>query len=84
MATPIRVGWTDAQVSSFLEARKRGAHLAEDYRDDSLLMLGVDLVNFPKFPKSVAEGVTFPKAQLDVRQELGVDSGAELADYSGA
>ena len=76
---------TDAQVSTFLEARKPGAHLAEEYvPDDFVLMLGVDLVDFPKFPKSVAEGVTFPKAQLDVRQELHVDSGVELADYSGA
>ena len=76
---------TDAQVSTFLDARKPGAHLAEEYvPDDFVLMLGVDLVDFPKFPKSVAEGVTFPKAQLDVRQELHVDSGVELADYSGA
>jgi hypothetical protein len=76
---------TDGQVSTFLEARKPGAHLAEEYvPDDFVLMLGVDLVNFPKFPKSVADGVTFPKAKLDIRQQLEVDSGAELADYSGA
>ena len=63
---------------------KPGAHLGEEYVPDELvLMLGVDPVNFPKFPKSVADGVTFPKAKLDIRQELDVDSGAELADYSG-
>jgi len=45
-------------------------------------MLGVDLVNFPKFPK-VDDAVTYPKTNLDVRYELGSDSGAELADYSG-
>ena len=30
-------------------------------------MLGVDLVNFPKFPR-VDDGVTYPKAGLDIRQ----------------
>ena len=45
-------------------------------------MLGVDLVNFPKFPR-VDDGVTYPKAGLDIRQQLDVDSGAELPDYSG-
>jgi hypothetical protein len=75
---------TDAQLSTFLDARKPGAHLEDDYvPDEFVLMLGVDLVHFPRFPKAVADGVTFPKAQLDVRQELDVDSGAELADYSG-
>jgi hypothetical protein len=75
---------TDAQLDTFLDARKPGAHLDEEYvPDDFVLMLGVDLVNFPKFPKAVADGVTFPKAQLDLRQQLDVDSGAELADYSG-
>jgi hypothetical protein len=74
----------DAQLETFLEARKPGAHLVEEsVPDDFVLMLGVDLVNFPKFPKAVAEGVTFPRSRSDVRQELDVDSGAELADYSG-
>jgi hypothetical protein len=31
----------------------------------------------------VDDGVTYPKAALDIRQDLGFDSGAELADYSG-
>jgi hypothetical protein len=75
---------TDDQLSTFLEVRKPGAHLEEDYvPDDFVLMLGVDLVNYPKFPKAVADGVTYPLAQMDIRQELDVDSGAELADYSG-
>jgi hypothetical protein len=75
---------SQAQLDSFLEARKPGAHLAEEYvPDDFVLTLGVDLVNFPKFPKAVAAGVTFPKANLDMRQQVDVDSGAELDDYSG-
>src|SRR5262245_63013714 len=45
-------------------------------------MLGVDLTNFPKF-RRVDDDVTYPKAGLDIRQELDVDSGAELPDYSG-
>jgi hypothetical protein len=72
------------ELDEFLELRKPGAHLEEDYvPDDFVLMLGVDLVNFPKFDKAVEPGVTFPLAQLDIRQELDVDSGAELGDYSG-
>jgi hypothetical protein len=76
---------TDAasEFDEFLAIRKPGAHLEEDVvADDFVLMLGVDLVNYPKFPR-FAEGVTYPKAQLDIRQELDVDSGAELPDYSG-
>ena len=74
----------DAQLEGFLEIRKPGAHLKEDVlQDDFALMLGVDLVNFPKFPKAVDETTTFKKAGLDIRQQLDVDSGAELADYSG-
>ncbi len=73
-----------AQLDTFLEMRKPGAHLDEEYvPDEFVLMLGVDLVDFPKFPKAVEAGVTFPKAALDIRQQLDVDSGAELADYSG-
>jgi hypothetical protein len=45
-------------------------------------MLGVDLVDYPKFPR-VDDGVTYAKADLDIRQQLDVDSGAELDDYSG-
>src|SRR5262245_61648464 len=51
---------TDAQLDSFLEIRKPGAHLEEDViADDFVLMLGVDLVNYPKFPK-VDDTVTYP------------------------
>ncbi len=50
--------------------------------DDFVLMLGVDLVNYPKFPKADYD-VTYPKADLDIRQQVDVDSGAELVDYSG-
>lgn len=75
----------DAQLDTFLDARKPGAHLEEEYvPDDFVLMLGVDLVDYPKFPKAVADGVTYPKRRLDIRQERDVDSGAELADYSGS
>jgi hypothetical protein len=74
----------DAQLDAFLEARKPGAHLEDEYvPDDFVLMLGVDLVNYPKFEKAVGADVTFPLAAMDIRQELDVDSGAELEDYSG-
>ena len=74
---------TDPQLDEFLEIRKPGAHLEEGVvADDFVLMLGVDLVNFPKFSR-VDDSVTYPKAGLDIRQQLDVDSGAELPDYSG-
>src|SRR5262245_47655383 len=73
----------DAQLDEFLEIRKPGAHLQEDVvADEFVLMLGVDLVNYPKFSR-VDDNVTYPKADLDVRQQLDVESGAELPDYSG-
>ena len=73
----------DQQLDSFLDVRKPGAHLEEGVvADDFVLMLGVDLTNFPKFPR-VDDGVTYPKAHLDIRDQLDVDSGAELPDYSG-
>jgi hypothetical protein len=73
----------NAQLDDFLEIRKPGAHLEEGVvADDFVLMLGVDLVNYPKFPK-VDDTVTYPKQDLDIRYELGRDSGAELDDYSG-
>jgi hypothetical protein len=74
---------TDPQLDEFLEIRKPGAHLEEDaVADDFVLMLGVDLKNFPKFSR-VDDDVTYPRAALDVRQQLDVDSGAELPDYRG-
>jgi hypothetical protein len=74
---------TDAQLDEFLEIRKPGAHLDGDVvQDDFVLMLGVDLENYPKFQR-VDDGVTYPKTNLDIRQQIDVDSGAELADYSG-
>ena len=74
---------TDTQLDEFLEIRKPGAHLEEGVvADDFVLMLGVDLVNYPKFSR-VDDNVTYPKAGLDIRQQLDVDSGAELPDYSG-
>jgi len=73
----------DAQFDEFLEIRKPGAHLEEGVvADDFVLMLGVDLSNYPKFPR-VDDAVTYAKAGLDVRQQVDVDSGAELPDYSG-
>ena len=73
----------NAQLDEFLELRKPGNHLEEGVvADDFVLMLGVDLHNYPKFPR-VDDAVTYPKADLDIRYELDVDSGAELADYSG-
>jgi hypothetical protein len=74
---------TDAQLDGFLEIRKPGAHLDDEaVADDFVLMLGVDLTNFPKFPR-VDDNVTYKKADLDIRQQLDVDSGAELPDYAG-
>ncbi len=74
---------TDAQLDGFLEIRKPGAHLEEGaVADDFVLMLGVDLDHYPKFAR-VDDTVTYPKAGLDIRQQLDVDSGAELADYGG-
>ena len=74
---------TDPQLDEFLEIRKPGAHLEEGVvADDFVLMLGVDLVNYPKFSR-VDDNVTYAKAGLDIRQQLDVDSGAELPDYSG-
>ncbi|HZM30286.1 MAG TPA: hypothetical protein VFB77_07330 [Acidimicrobiales bacterium] len=72
------------QLDGFLEIRKPGAHLEDEaaVADDFVLMLGVDLTNFPKFPR-VDDDVTYQKRDLDVRQQLDVDSGAELPDYSG-
>ena len=73
----------DSQLDDFLELRKPGNHLQEGViADDFVLMLGVDLVNFPKFPK-LDDTVTYPKANLDIRYQLDHDSGAELDDYSG-
>jgi hypothetical protein len=73
----------DQDLHEFLEIRKPGAHLEEGVvADDFVLMLGVDLVNFPKFPK-VDDTVTYPKRDLDIRYELDRDSGAELDDYAG-
>ena len=74
----------DQNLEEFLEIRKPGAHLEEGViADDFVLMLGVDLVNFPKFPR-VDDNVAYPRADLDIRYQLDVDSGAELPDYSGA
>ncbi|MFN8034817.1 MAG: hypothetical protein U0V73_02650 [Acidimicrobiia bacterium] len=73
----------DAPPDQFFEVRKPGAHLEEGVvADDFVAMLGVDLLDYPKFPK-VDDTITYPKTNLDVRQQLDVDSGAELADYSG-
>ena len=74
---------TDPQLDELLDIRKPGAHLeGEVVPDDFVLMLGVDLTNFPKFPR-VDDDVTYAKGALDIRQQLDVDSGAELPDYSG-
>ena len=74
---------TDQEFDEFLAIRKPGQHLEGDaVADDFVSMLRVDLTHFPKFPK-VDDNVTYKKADLDVRYELGQDSGAELPDYSG-
>lgn len=74
---------TDEDFDEFLEIRKPGHHLDGDaVADEFVSMLRVDLNNFPKFPR-VDDDVTYKRAELDVRYELGQDSGAELPDYSG-
>ncbi len=73
---------TDVQ-NEFFEIRKPGAHLEEGVvADDFVVALGVDLVNYPKFPK-VDDTVTYAKTNLDIRQQLDEDSGLNLDDYSG-
>jgi hypothetical protein len=73
---------TDPQFDEFLAIRKPGAHLEDDVvADDFVLMLGIDLVNYPKFAK-LDDTVTYPKADLDIRYEMA-DTGADLPDYSG-
>jgi hypothetical protein len=67
----------------FLAIRKPGAHLEEGVvADDFALALRVDLGNYPKF-RRVDDAAAYPKTRLDVRQQTGVDSGADLPDYSG-
>ncbi len=74
---------TDQDVNELLAIRKPGAHLEEGVvADDFVLALGVDIVNYPKFPR-VDDSVTYPRARLDIRHQLDHDSGAELPDYSG-
>jgi hypothetical protein len=74
---------TGAELDEFLAIRKPGAHLEEGVvADEFAKSIGVDLSNFPRFPR-VDDDVTYPKADLDIRNQLDVDSGAELADYSG-
>jgi hypothetical protein len=75
----------ESGLDEFLAIRKPGAHLEQDVvaEDFVLNMLKVDVVNYPKFAR-VDEAVTYPKADLDVRQQLDVDSGADLPDYSGS
>lgn len=73
----------EGEFDEFLKIRKPGAHLEEDVvADDFVSALRVDLRNYTKFPR-VEDGVTYPKTHLDIRHELGVDSGAELPDYAG-
>lgn len=72
----------DRQLDAFLRIRKPGAHLEQGVVEDGFaLMLGVDLTNYPKFPR-VDDDARYPRVDRDIRGEL-VDSGAELADYSG-
>jgi hypothetical protein len=73
----------DGGLDEFLAIRKPGAHLEEDVvADDFVIQLGVDLRNYPKFPR-VDDNVTYRKTNLDIRPQLDCDSGAELPDYSG-
>jgi hypothetical protein len=75
----------DDQFDEFLALRKPGAHLDGEVKvdDEFARSLGVDLVDYPKFDKALPDDVTFPVADLDIRWQTDVDSGAELEDYSG-
>jgi hypothetical protein len=74
----------DTGFDEFLAIRKPGAHLEEGVvADDFALALRVDLRNYPKFPR-VDDAVTYPRTGSDIRQQVDVDSAAELPDYSGA
>ena len=74
---------TDQQLDGFMEIRRPGAHLQDDVvADDFVLMLGVDLTSYPKFPR-VDDDITYIRDGVDIRHEVEFDSGAELADYSG-
>lgn len=80
------MGEHDTQLEEFLERRKPGAHLNQGAEPDEFaLSLGVDLVNYPKFPR-VDDSVTYPLAQMDDRHVLGgdIDPDGGLDDYSGA
>src|SRR5262245_59216958 len=73
----------DSEFDEFLAIRKPGAHLEEDVvPDDFVVQLGVDVRNYPKF-RRVDDQATYRKTDLDIRQQLDRDSGAELPDYSG-
>jgi hypothetical protein len=73
----------DGPYDEFLAIRKPGAHLDDEVVDDDFVVqLGVDLHDYTKFPR-VDDDVTYPKAALDIRDQLDVDSGAELPDYAG-
>ncbi|MDG2305526.1 MAG: hypothetical protein P8R42_12960 [Candidatus Binatia bacterium] len=73
----------DEKFDEFLKIRKPGAHLEEEVVEDEFVsQLGVDLNNYPKFPR-VDDDVTYPKTNLDIRDDVDTDSGAELPDYAG-
>lgn len=76
-----------SDFDDFLALRKPGAHLTGDVKvnDEFAQSIGVDLVNFPKFDKSVDDDTTFPVDQMDGRQGLDDidDPDGGLEDYSG-
>jgi hypothetical protein len=73
----------DGGFDEFLAIRKPGAHLEEEVvADDFALGLRVDLKNYPRF-RRVDDRVTCPRTGSDIRQQVEVDSGAELPDYGG-
>lgn len=73
----------ESGFDEFLAIRKPGAHLEKEPVPDALAIgLRVDLENYPKF-RRVDDAVTYPKKDLDIRQQVDVDSGVELPDYSG-
>jgi hypothetical protein len=72
----------DRNLQEFLEIRQPGIDYEAHTKDDFAISLGVDLVNYKKFPR-VDDNVTYKKKGQDLRGEVKVDPNVDLPDYSG-
>src|SRR5436309_16111917 len=73
----------DRDLQEFLEIRRPGIDYEAHKQDDFAIQLGVDLVNYKKFPR-VDDNVTYEKQGRDLRGEVEVDPNVDLPDYSGS